>query len=87
MIILLLGLLDILTGLSIFTLNFSWGPTLVWFFVLCLIGKSLISLKSIAGIIDLLVAFIFIAAILGHTGILTYIGVVWLIQKGIVSFF
>jgi len=87
MIVILLGLLDILAGLSIFTLKFSWGPTLVTFFVACLIGKSLISLKSFAGIIDLIVACIFIAALLGQVNILTYIGIVWLLQKGIISFF
>jgi len=87
MIVILLGLLDILAGLSIFTLKFSWGQSLVTFLIIGLVAKSLISIKSFASIIDLIVACIFIAAILGQVNILTYIGVIWLLQKGIISFF
>jgi hypothetical protein len=87
MIVILLGLLDILTALSIFTLHFQWGASVVGFFTAYLLLKSLLTFKSFAGIIDLVVSFIFIAAIFGYTGVITYIGVVWLIQKGIVSFF
>ena len=88
MIVLILGLLDILAGLSIFSLGFTWGPAVVAFFAFYLLIKSLPSLKSIASIADLCVAVIFIAAILGYAnGILSAISAIWLIQKGILSFF
>lgn len=87
MIVILLGILDILAGISIFALKFSWGAPIVWFFVMYLIAKSLPFLKSVASIIDIIVACIFIFGILGQWNILTYLGALWLIQKGIVSFF
>jgi hypothetical protein len=85
---LLLGILDIFAGLSIFSLLFfSWGPMLVCCTSLYLIAKSLPFIKSFASIVDIIVAVIFIAAILGHSSIITYLGSVWLLQKGIASFF
>jgi len=88
MIVILLGILDILAGLSIFTIKFSWGPMLIGFFSLYLIVKSLPFLNSIASILDLCVAGIFVFAIMGfsHTA-LSAIAALWLIQKGIFSFF
>ena len=87
MIVILLGILDIISALSIFTLGFSWGPTFVWFSIVYLLIKSIPFIKSFASIIDIIVAIIFIVAILTHPSIITYIGSVWLIQKGIISFF
>ena len=88
MIVLILGLLDILAGLSIFSLGFSWGPVVISFFGVYLIVKSLPTLKSIASITDLCVAVIFFAAVGGYSqAILSAISAIWLIQKGIISFF
>ena len=86
MIVILLGILDILAGLSIFTINFSWGPTLIGFSSLYLIIKSLPFLKSIASIIDICAAAVFIFALmdLAHTA-LSALAALWLIQKGIFS--
>jgi len=87
MIVILLGILDIFAGLSIFTLHFTWGPALISFFIAYLTIKSLPFIKSIASIIDILVAGIFIFALLGYTiQLLNILGALWLIQKGIVSF-
>ena len=87
MLILILGALDILAGLSIFFLGSAWGSQLVGIFVIYLFAKSLLSLKSIASIIDLLVAVVFAISLLWSPSPLMYIGAVWLIQKGIISFF
>ncbi len=88
MIVIVLGILDILAGLSIFTLNFSWGPMLIGFFAIYLIIKSLPFLNSIASILDLCVAGVFVFALMGfaHTA-LSALAALWLIQKGIFSFF
>ncbi len=87
MIILLLGILDIIAALSIFTLSFSWGTSFVWFSIIYLLIKSLPFIKSFASIIDILVAITFIVAVLTHPTLITYLGSIWLIQKGIVSLF
>ncbi|MSR86496.1 hypothetical protein EXS74_03825 [Candidatus Woesearchaeota archaeon] len=88
MIVFILGLLDILAGLSIFTLGFSWGPVLISFLVLYLLAKSLPFITSPASIVDISVALVFIIAILGYSNtILNAICAIWLIQKGVVSFF
>lgn len=86
MLIFILGIMDILAGLSIFMLGSSLGPPVVWFFVLYLVAKSLPYLRSIASIIDIVVAIVFVFAILGYVNVFTYIGVLWLLQKGIISF-
>lgn len=85
MLIHLLGLLDIFAGLSIFLLPTPWEG-LVWFAVFYLVAKSLLSLRSLASIVDLAVAILFVVALLGHTTPLVYIGTVWLVQKGVISF-
>ncbi len=88
MIVFILGILDILAGLSIFTLKFSWGPMLIGFFSMYLIIKSLPFLKSIASILDICAAGIFIFALMGYAyTALSVIAALWLIQKGIISFF
>ncbi|MDP3728118.1 MAG: hypothetical protein Q8R18_01555 [bacterium] len=88
MIVIILGILDILAGLSIFTINFSWGPMFIGFCSLYLIAKSLPYLKSFASIMDIIVAGIFIFALLGYANtIISAIAALWLIQKGVVSLF
>lgn len=88
MIVFILGTLDILSGLSIFTLGFSWGPALISFLVLYLIAKSLPYITNPASMVDLSVAVVYIVALLGYSNtILNAICALWLIQKGVVSFF
>ena len=88
MIVILLGILDIVAALSIFTINFSWGPVLISFSILYLLAKSLPYLKSFASIMDICVAGIFILALLGYANtIINALAALWLIQKGIMSLF
>ncbi|HIH15776.1 MAG TPA: hypothetical protein HA360_04695 [Nanoarchaeota archaeon] len=88
MIVILLGILDIIAALSIFTINFSWGPVLISFSILYLLAKSLPFLKSFASIMDIIVAGIFILALLGYANtIINALAALWLIQKGIMSLF
>ena len=85
MLIFLLGLLDIFAGLSIFLLQTSW-VSIIWLAVLYLVVKSIVSLKSLASIADLAVAILFVFALIGSSSPLVYIGTVWLVQKGVISF-
>ena len=88
MLVFILGVLDVLAGLSIFTLDFSWGSALITFFIVYLLAKSLPYITSPASIIDFFVAVVFIIALVGYSNsILNAVCAIWLIQKGIVSFF
>lgn len=87
MIVILLGILDIIAALSPFTLGFSWGSKFVTIAIIYLLIKSIPFIKSFASIVDILVAIVFIVAVLTQPSIITYIGSIWLIQKGIISLF
>src|SRR3989338_4704877 len=64
MIVILLGILDIIAALSIFTINLSWGPVLISFSILYLLAKSLPFLKSFASIMDIKIGILDIIAAL-----------------------
>jgi hypothetical protein len=88
MIVIILGIIDLLAAGVLFSLNFTTALIpLAWILTLILAVKSLMFLKSFASVIDLLVVIVFVFAILGITNVLTALGILWLIQKGIVSFF
>ncbi len=87
MIVILLGLLDIVAGLTMFSLKFSTFLTpLAWIFTIIIFGRSLLYIKSFASVVDIIVSIIFIFSLIGFYNIATYIGIIWLIQKGVVSF-
>jgi hypothetical protein len=85
MIIYLLGILDILAGLSLFSLRFEVGYFIAALFTVYLFLKSLVFIKNWASYIDLIVVVLFIIALVGNFNFLTYIGVLWLLQKGAFS--
>ena len=88
MLVFLLGILDILAGLSIFTVGFSWGTTLVLLSIFYLLIKSIPFITSPASMVDFSVAIVFIAALMGYfSTLLNAICAIWLIQKGVVSLF
>ncbi|MBS3108553.1 hypothetical protein J4409_01650 [Candidatus Woesearchaeota archaeon] len=85
MIIYLLGLLDLLTAISLILLRFK-VDFFALFFALYLIIKSVLFIKSLASVFDLISGIVFILALYGYFGIITYIASIWLIQKAIFSF-
>jgi len=80
----LLGILDILSGIMMILLKY-FSLDFAWIFVFYLGIKSLIFIKSIVSIIDLVAVFFFILALFGIYNILTLVFAVWIIQKGFFS--
>jgi len=87
MLILLLGILDILAGISLLLLKFSMGYTIAAFFTIYLLVKGVAFITNWTSWVDLTVVAIFILALFGNFNLLTYVAVVWLLQKGIFSLF
>lgn len=84
----ILGILDILAGVTLFSLKFSsFFLPIAFLFGVYLIIKSLIFFKTFASVVDILVGIIIILATLGEYNILTYLSIVWLLQKGLLSLF
>tara|TARA_Y100000310_G_C20377371_1_gene666374 strand:+ start:425 stop:739 length:315 start_codon:yes stop_codon:yes gene_type:complete len=85
MIIYILGILDILAGLSLFALRFEVGYFVAALFTIYLFLKSLVFIKSWPSYLDLAVVLLFVLAIVGNYNFFTYLGVLWLLQKGAFS--
>ena len=84
----ILGLLDILAGVTLFSIKFS--PVLLpltLLFAFYLIGKSIAYFKTFASVVDIFVGIIMIFAVLDIYNIFTYLSILWLLQKGILSLF
>ncbi len=85
MIVYLLGILDILVGISLLLLKFN-VEFIPIFFAGFVAVKGLAFIKNIASIADIACGFIFFYAIYsGYFGIFAYMAVIWLIQKGVFS--
>ena len=87
MIVYLLGILDLLAGMSLLLLKFdiNFFPL---FFASLLVIKGMAFIKNIASIVDLTCGlFFFYTLYSGSFLILMYLAAMWLIQKGIFSFF
>lgn len=86
MIIYLFGLLDILAGISLLLLKFNvdfYGLI----FASYLVVKGIIFLRYLVSIADIIAGLTFFYAIYtGHFNIVSYIVIIWLIQKGVFSF-
>ena len=87
MIIFILGIMDILSAISLFGIKFSMGMSVAWVFFAYLLIKSILFIRSWSSVVDLIVAGLFLAAMLGWYNIFTAIGILWLLQKGIISLF
>ena len=86
MIIYLLGLLDLLAGISLLLLKFGvdfYGVV----FASYLMVKGLLFIKNIVSAFDIISSIIFFYSLyFGYFGILFYLAAAWLLQKGIFSF-
>ena len=85
--IFLLGLLDIIAGLALLSLSFTdFFASLALVLAIYLLIKSLVFLKTFASIVDIIVVIFFFLAFADIYNIMTYLSVIWLLQKGILSF-
>ena len=82
----LLGLLDILSGISLVLLRFQLLESIAWFFVVYLTIKGLMFLPDISSFLDLFASLFILLAILGYYPLVSWLFVIWLLQKGFVSF-
>ena len=87
MILKLFGLLDLLAGIVLILLKWSIGINLGWFLAVYLIIKALIFFSIIASVLDFASAVFIILAINGTYLNVTWVFVLWLSQKGLVSLF
>ncbi len=84
--VVLLGLLDILAAVNLFALaHFSVAQQTGILFAFYLAIKSLLFFRSWSSYVDFACAIIFVIAIFGTVNIVTYIAILWLVQKGILS--
>ena len=83
----ILGVLDIIAALSLFLLKFSLAPWFAAIFAIYLLIKAVIFFRDFASIIDIFVVIIFVNALLGSFNILSWLAIIWLLQKGILSLF
>jgi len=83
----ILGAVDVLTGISLILLKFNLLKQFAIIMAFLLLIKSLMFLGNFASFIDIFCVVVIGAAFFGFYGTLTWIVVVWLIQKGIFSLF
>ena len=81
----LLGLLDLLSGITLIMLRFNIGEFFAWFFVIYLIIKSAIFFTNFVSLVDVFAAIMFVLAIYGIYNALTWVAVIWLLQKAFFS--
>lgn len=87
MIVKLLGLIDLLAAVFIILLRFNIGRSIALIIAILLLIKSLIFLRSFVSFIDILSGVFLLLAIYGHYYFFTWLFVLWLGQKAIISLF
>ena len=86
MILKLLGIFDILAGISLILLNVNLPlMKFVWIFAIYLIIKGIVFIKDIGSLIDLVAGIFIILAIYNILTSFSWIFVIWLIGKGFFS--
>ncbi|MFH1455877.1 MAG: hypothetical protein ABIF40_02920 [archaeon] len=83
----ILGAIDILAGLSLLLLKFGLFEPFAWVMLILLTIKSLPFITSFASIVDLLAAAFILLAIFGTFNAISVLAILWLLQKGLFSFF
>tara|TARA_Y100000310_G_scaffold313564_1_gene362045 strand:+ start:1743 stop:2009 length:267 start_codon:yes stop_codon:yes gene_type:complete len=81
----LFGIIDLFAALALIGAIFGFTSNLELILVFLLLFKSVPFIPDIASIIDVITAGIFVLAIFGFTSFFTWIAVIWLAQKGLVS--
>ncbi|MEK6941015.1 MAG: hypothetical protein AABW49_03895 [Nanoarchaeota archaeon] len=84
MLLKLLGAIDLMTGISVVLVKFDINIFATLFLVIFAI-KSVIFITNPASWIDIIALIIFVLVIFGVFNIITWLAVIWVLQKGIVS--
>lgn len=88
MVVRILGLIDLLTALSVVLLRFGIAKTMALALAIYLIIKGIIFIKNITSMIDIAAGVVVLIAALGYfTPIITWIAAIWIAQKGVISLF
>lgn len=83
--LILLGVLDLLSALSIILIRFFDFNIIGWVAVIYLFLKGVV-FSSITSLIDIVVGVVIVFAIYGFFGIWTWLAFIWLAQKALLSF-
>lgn len=87
MLIKILGMLDIAAAATLLLLRWDMGHIIGAILALYLIAKSLYFLTDVSSIVDIGAGIFIILAVFGFYHPITYIFVLWLLQKGVSSLF
>ena len=83
----ILGLVDLLAGISLFLLKFNLFKQFAIIMGIILLVKSIMFLGNIVSLIDIIAVVVIFLAFMNIYGIITWLVVIWLIQKGVFSLF
>ncbi|MBU4502564.1 MAG: hypothetical protein KKA79_08250 [Nanoarchaeota archaeon] len=84
----LLGLIDIFSVIILILFKYGWvSKTFMVVAVIYLMIKGIMFFHNIVSLLDFGIAIVFILAIFGIYNVLTWIAIVWLLQKAILSLF
>lgn len=87
MLIKILGMLDIAAAVTLLLLRWDMGQILGIILGIYLLVKSMYFLTDVSSIVDIGAGIFLILAAIGFYHVITYIFVLWLLQKGVSSLF
>lgn len=87
MLIKILGILDIMSATVLLLLRWDIGVVLGIVLGLYILVKSFYFMTDVASIVDIGAGLFLILAALGFYHVITYIFILWLLQKGVSSLF
>lgn len=88
MIVKFMGLMDILSVIILFLFKYGIvSRTFVIIAAIYLFAKGVFFFRNIVSLIDFGVAIVFILALFGIYNVLTWIAMIWILQKAILSLF
>ncbi|MBU2638960.1 MAG: hypothetical protein KJ955_08360 [Nanoarchaeota archaeon] len=87
MLVKIFGIMDIIAAAVLLLLRWDIGKIAGIVLAVYIIGKSLYFIADVASIIDLAAGAFLILAVFGFYHVITYIFILWLLQKGVSSFF
>ena len=83
--LILLGVLDLLSALSIILIKFFDFNIIGWIAAIYLFVKGIVFF-SITSLVDIFVGVIILFAVYGFFGVWTWLAFIWLVQKALFSF-
>ncbi len=83
----LLGFLDLLSIIVLLLFKYNFVSKFVLLIALFyILGKAIIFFRDFASLVDFGVVIVFALALYGIYGIITWLAVIWILQKSIFSF-